>query len=241
MKTIYKLIRTELLLAILFLTCSSPQMEVEVKVSGALKNMMQAGDVSAKIALDTLARYEHLYALGALENLKGEALILDSKSWSTSVENGTLKFHEKLNDKAALLVYANVNNWSEVHLPSDEITKEALEKEIFTLASANGIDTEMPFPFLIKGIVKSLDWHVIDWENGDIEHSHKKHVNSGVHDAFSSREVEILGFYSQKHKTIFTHHTTFMHLHFKTSDGEIAGHIDDVVTGDNMKLYLPKN
>ena len=241
MNTINKYIRIEFFAAILLVACSASQSDTEVRVARALKNMMHKGDVSAKITLDTLSKYEHLYALGALENLKGEALILDSKSWSTSVEGNEMKFHKELNDKAALLVYANVSEWTEVEFSQKEMTKEELEKEIYALAEKNEVDIEKPFPFLIKGMVKSLNWHVINWKDGDMEHSHEKHVNSGLHDEFNDREVEILGFYSQKHQTIFTHHTTFMHLHFKTVDNEIAGHADDVVTGDKMKLYLPKN
>ena len=241
MKMIFRYMRLVLFVITLLMACTTPQKGIEVKVSGALKNMMHKGDVSAKIGLDTLGKYKHLYALGALENLKGEALILDSKSWSTSVEDKELKFHDSLNDNAALLVYANVNEWIEVELPKVEMGKDDLENEIYKLASKHGIELDLPFPFLIKGVVKSLNWHVIDWKDGDMEHSHEKHVNSGLRDEFNNREVEILGFYSQKHQTIFTHHTTFMHLHFKTSDNKLAGHADDVVTGDKMKLYLPKN
>ena len=241
MKTVAKYFRIEFIAAVLLIACSNPQKDTEVRVSGALKNMMHKGDVSAKITLDTLMKYEHLYALGALENLKGEALILDSKSWSTSVEDKKIKFHKKLKGKAALLVYANIDDWIEVGLPQREMTKEELEEAIYVLAEKNGVDIENPFPFLINGEVKSLNWHVIDWEDGDMEHSHEKHVNSGLHDEFSDREVEILGFYSQHHQTIFTHHTTFIHMHFKTVDNKIAGHVDNVVTGNEVKLYLPKN
>ena len=63
-----------LLLAGLF-SCSTPSPEdtsFEVAFKGALKNIMHKGDLSANISLSELADIDHLYALGAVENLKGE-------------------------------------------------------------------------------------------------------------------------------------------------------------------------
>ena len=50
----------------------------DVEFYGALRNMMHKGDISAKYDLRNLKKTTHLYALGALENLKGEIMILDS-------------------------------------------------------------------------------------------------------------------------------------------------------------------
>jgi hypothetical protein len=51
----------------------------------------------------------------------------------------------------------------------------------------------------------------------------------------------VLGFYSNSHHAIFTHHTTNMHLHLKTLDNLLAGHIDDLILGEGMTLKLPSN
>lgn len=38
---------------------------------------------------------------------------------------------------------------------------------------------------------------------------------------------------------VFTHRTTNVHMHFKTKDKSLAGHIDDLKPGENMMLKLP--
>ena len=53
--------------------------------------------------------------------------------------------------------------------------------------------------------------------------------------------MDLLGFYSDSHHAIFTHHTTNMHIHMKLKDEKIAGHVDDLKLGLNMILKLPKN
>ena len=73
-----------------------------------------------------------------------------------------------------------------------------------------------------------------------MEHSHEKHVTSGPHGTMEHQEIEILGFYSNSHHAVFTHHTTNMHMHFLLPDGTNAGHIDDIDLGQGMKLMLPE-
>ncbi len=211
----------------------------KVKYNGALKNMMFKGDISAKVDLSDFQKEEHFYALGAIENLKGEIQIFDSNPFNTTVLNSTLKFDKTYSKKATLLVYASVSNWKSITIPDNIITYEQLESYIAQTAQENQIKTNEPFPFLIEGTAKSFDWHVINWKNGDTEHSHQKHVNSGLHGTINDRKIGLLGFYSDAHHAIFTHHTTNMHIHVKTDDGKIAGHIDALTLGKGMILKLP--
>jgi acetolactate decarboxylase len=211
----------------------------KVEYKGALKNMMHKGDVSAKIALSELKDTEHLYALGALENLKGEIQIFDGKPFNTMVKDSALSFDTSFDKKATLLVYASVSKWKSFDIPDNVTTYEQLEQYIEQTAKENEININAPFPFLIEGTVESFDWHVINWKDGDTEHSHEKHINSGLHETIENREIEMLGFYSDSHHAIFTHHTTNMHIHVKTSDDEIAGHLDGLTLGEGMVLKLP--
>ena len=48
------------------------EVNYKVEYKGALKNMMQKGDISAKVDLKEIENLENIYALGALENLKGD-------------------------------------------------------------------------------------------------------------------------------------------------------------------------
>ncbi|MFT5859302.1 MAG: acetolactate decarboxylase [Flavobacteriaceae bacterium] len=211
----------------------------KVEYEGALKNMMHKGDISAKIDLTTFKNTEHFYALGAIENLKGEIQIIDSKPFNTMVVDSNLTFDNSFNKNATLLVYASVSKWKSINIPNNIVTYEQLESYIEKVAKENDIKIDEPFPFLIEGGLKSFDWHVINWKDGDKEHSHEKHINSGLHGAINDRQVELLGFYSDAHHAIFTHHTTNMHIHVKTVDNKIAGHLDGLTLGTGMILKLP--
>ncbi|MCZ4409148.1 acetolactate decarboxylase [Cryomorphaceae bacterium 1068] len=206
---------------------------------GALKNMMHKGDISAQANLADFRDEAHLYALGAVENLKGEILILDGEPYITSAEGQNLTLDHSFDHKATLLVYASVNEWTSHSIPKEVSTYEDLESHIEKVAKENGINTDEPFPFLINGMAETADWHVINWKDGDTEHSHEKHIKSGAYGTLSNQEVEILGFYSRSHHAIFTHHTTNMHLHVRATDNSTLGHLDGLALSPGMTLKLP--
>lgn len=70
---------------------------------------MHKGDISAQADLTDFKNTQHFYALGAMENLKGEILILDSKPFISSVQDQELAISNSFDHKAALLVYASVD------------------------------------------------------------------------------------------------------------------------------------
>jgi len=235
--------RTFLILFILITSCnpkSTPSFKVDYK--GALKNMMHKGDLSAKISLSEINEINYLYALGAVEELKGEVLVINSNVFVSSVSTlDTIKsmfIDTTFNKNASLLVYASVEEWISINIPNTIITYEDFEVFVEEIALKKGINTDKPFPFMIEGIAKSFDWHIIDWPEDDTEHSHEKHIHSGLYGTLENQEAEMLGFYSNKHHAIFTHHTTNMHIHVKSK--KVIGHIDDMTLGIDMMLKIPK-
>lgn len=212
----------------------------KVEYKGALKNIMHKGDLSAKANLTEIKNLKNLYALGAMENLKGEIQIFNSEPLNTYVKDGEIKFDKSYFNKATLLVYTTVENWITVQIPHIIITMNNFENFIAQEAKKYDLDTKKPFPFLIEGIAKKINWHIIDWKDGDTDHSHEKHISSGLNGEIENKEVELLGFYSDSHHAIFTHHTTNMHIHMKLKNEEIAGHVDDFELGKEMILKLPK-
>lgn len=238
-KTIYILVFV--VMGIVVISCQSEAKKAkisEVKHSGALRTIM-SGNIESVINLDSLSTKKHLYALGAIENLKGEIQIFDNKPSNSFVSGSSLQINDSYNVKASLLVYAEVEEWNSFQI-ENSITKNDLEEQIFEIAKNSGINTEKPFPFLVEGNVASLDWHVINWKDGDTIHNHQKHKEAGLNGILKNKNVEIIGFYSTKHKAVFTHHTTNMHMHFKTDDNSIAGHVDDVSLNKILTLKLPK-
>ena len=198
-----------------------------------------SGNLEATTSLDTLSQKKHLYALGAVADLNGEIQIFDSKPSNSVVVDSSLQINDSYALKAALLVYAEVEQWAAFTMENIR-TKEELEKRIFEMAISHGMDVDAPFPFLLEGEVATMDWHVIQWKEGDTIHNHNKHKEAGLNGVLEKRDVEIIGFYSTKHKAVFTHHSTNMHMHFKTDDDTMAGHVDGLVLDKKLILKLPK-
>jgi acetolactate decarboxylase len=210
-----------------------------VQIYGALFEIMHKGDLSSRISLNQFDNDSNIFGLGALKDLKGEILILDSKPYiSYEAGNGEVGISNDINYQAALYVHAVVKKWNKLKLPTTINTTQQFEKHIETISGVNGINIEEPFPFMIKGIISKAEWHIINWDSNDVVHSHKKHIESGLSGVFEDKPITILGFYSKNHKTIFTHHSTYIHMHFLTDDKKIAGHVDDIIFRDNQTLYL---
>ncbi|MFK5982297.1 MAG: decarboxylase [Flavobacteriaceae bacterium] len=231
------------LFAITLLSCQSPKEEskqFKVEYNGALKNMMQNADISGKVELSKFKDVKNFYALGAIENLKGEIQIFNSVPSISYVSNNSLKIDKTFNKRATLLVYASVENWKDIKIPAEVITYGQLEVFVKKAASENGINVEEPFPFLLEGEIQKFDWHVINWRDGDTIHTHKKHKTKGMYGTIKNKEVEMLGFYSEKHKAIFTHHTRNSHIHVKMRKNGVAGHVDDLLLDIGMTLKIPE-
>jgi len=231
-----------LLFTISITSCKTEKKEVanfKVEYNGALKNIMHKGDISSKVELKKFENIEHFYALGATENLKGEIQIFDGKPFITTVVDSTLTFDNSFDKKATLLVYTSINQWKSFKIPERIVTYNELELYINQTAKDNQIKVDEPFPFILEGKPKYIDWHVINWKDGDKEHSHDKHKSSGLNGSLNNKQVEMLGFYSDSHHAIFTHHTTNMHIHVKTIDNQLAGHVDGLNLEKGMILKLP--
>jgi len=52
---------------------------------------------------------------------------------------------------------------------------------------------------------------------------------------------DIIGFFSTEHQTVFTHHDTYIHIHFINSERTEMGHIDDLSFDgkSKIKVFLP--
>jgi alpha-acetolactate decarboxylase len=213
----------------------------QIDIYGALKNFMHHGDVSAKFDLSELNNTENYYGIGALENLKGEIMIINSKPFISKQNGDNLQVNNSFKYKAALFVGTSVKEWDNEGIPTRIKTQQDLQNFIEEQASNRGINTEEAFPFMITGMFKQISWHVINWKDGDIEHTHEKHVTSGVHGTKKDATGRILGFYSPKHHRIFTHHSTNMHMHIKMDEPQIAAHVDEIELDGKGLLFLPKD
>lgn len=225
--------KSNILLGLLWASaCNLPTVQTpEVQIAGSLRAVMHQGELGASIALDSL-RKPGVYALGALDSLSGEILMLDGKLLISEVRGDSQLVTSPQHNGAALLVYSQVDDWKQIQLTSSD-----WETDIEKQARSSGL--KEPFPFLLKGIFPRLDYHVInyDTQKGDLLH----HRSGAFKSTLDQEPVTILGFYSRSHQGVFTHHDSYTHMHVQNADGTQMGHIDYLETGPEIfTLLLPK-
>ena len=220
------------------------QVQPEVQVFGALKNMMMHGDISAQTSLRDHTS-SGIYGLGAVAGLKGEILVWDGTPWVSQMDqDGTLDLTnvEVRTDgdvDATLFVAAKVNAWQEVKVPARVQSQADLEAHLLKAARRSGLDPESPFPFLLEGSFSRVQCHVVQWQDGDMEHTCEKHKSTGPHGELTRVEGRILGFHSLHHHRVFTHHSTNVHMHVQTTQPPLVAHVDGLTLGEGCRLLLP--
>lgn len=209
----------------------------DVKIVGAMKNVMWKGQLIGIIYLDTIANKTNLYGLGPVEYLAGEILIVDGKSYkSTVTSDSTMKVEETYNIKAPFFGYSNVSKWTEQTLPDSIQTLQQLEKFL------NKYTESLPRPFVFKlvGTVEQAKIHIVNLPKGSKVSSPVEAHKGQKNYVLENEQSTIIGFFSTEHKSVFTHHETFLHMHLITIDLQKMGHLDEVLfSKGTMKLFLP--
>lgn len=211
--------------------------ESKVHLVGEMRDVMWKGELFGKIDLDTIHHRSNLYGLGPVEYLQGEILIIDGKSYKSTVVSDTeMQVEETFQIKAPFFGYTHVSNWDELNLPDSVKTAQQLELLIARLIQAN----QGAFFFKLKGIVDMADIHIVNLPEGSQVSSPDEAHKGQVNYLLEKEEVDIIGFFSTKHKSIFTHHDTYLHMHLITGDRKKMGHLDRVIfKSGSMKLFLP--
>lgn len=224
---------------LLLINCSlkAQQTTNEVKIVGEMKNVMWKGQLYGSINLDTIKNKTSLYGLGPVEYLSGEILIIDGKSYkSTVVSDTTMKVEETYDIKAPFFGYANISKWIEQTLPDSIQTIQQLETYLDKVTK----NSPRPFMFKLSGTVEKATIHIVNLPKGSVvsspDEAHKGQNNYQL----QNEQADIVGFFSTEHKAIFTHHDTFLHMHLMTTDKQKIGHLDEVLfKKGTVKLYLP--
>ncbi len=210
----------------------------KVQWQGAQKDVL-GGDIRGHVDLEALAGLDSLYGLGPLEKVTGEVTILDSRPYVARVQqDGGLAVENSFHNRACFLVYSQVPRWQRVTLPEDIVDEKTLETELPALAAQYGIDLEAPFPFLLRGQPDRVVFHVLNKTDRET-HSPELHEKAKVKFTLEETGVEIIGFHSRNHRGIFTPGHSAIHIHLKSEDGSISGHVDNLNFPQGLDLYLP--
>lgn len=230
------------LLTIGFISCNSNKRSSpnetypDVKVVGAMKNVMWNGALGSSIDLDTISDKKGLYGLGPESFLTGELLINDGNSYLSKVtSDSTMSVQKTMDVSAPFFVYAHVTEWEESQLPESIKTMQDLENFI----DEKTADFKRPFAFKLKGQVEKAIIHIVNLPEGTAVSSPDQAHQGQTNYSLKDENATIIGFFSTEHKAVFTHHDTFLHMHLITEDEKKMGHLDELEIG-NMKLYLPK-
>lgn len=207
----------------------------DVRVVGAMKNVMWKGELGSRIDLDTILDKKGLYGLGPTSYLTGELLINNGESYVARVtSDSTMVVEKTFAASAPFFVYTNVSEWSEIALPPTIKTIQDLEHFIDDKTK----DRKRPFVFKLRGQVSSAIIHVQNLPEGTQVSSPAEAHQGQVNYDLKTEASEIVGFFSTEHQGIFTHHDSFLHMHLITEDGRNMGHLDELEIG-KMSLYLP--
>jgi len=208
----------------------------DIKIVGAMKNVMWKGKLGSSINLDTISDKNGLYGLGPVSYLTGELLINNGKSYVSKVNSdSTMTVKKTFNTSAPFLVYGNVTEWDKIELPANIKTIQDLEKFIDNRTT----EFKRPFTFKLIGQVSRAIIHIQNLPEGTKVSSPAEAHQGQTNYNIENEDAEIIGFFSTEHKGVFTHHDSFLHMHLITVDESKMGHLDELEIGE-MKLYLPK-
>lgn len=209
----------------------------EVKIVGAMKDVMWKGELDGKISLDTISNKKGLYGLGPESFLMGEILINNGTTYTSKVlSDSTMIVEKNAKTSAPFFVYANSTDWKTIKLP--ETVKSISDLETFITSQSKNSDT--PFVFKLSGTVNSAEIHIQNLPKGTKVSSPKEAHQGQINYMLENEAVDIIGFYSTKHQGVFTHHDSFLHMHLITKDEKKMGHLDNIQL-ENATLFLPKS
>jgi acetolactate decarboxylase len=196
------------------------------------------GDVEGKVDLRSLTRQPHLYALGPRAGLSGEITVFDGEPWVARVVDRRIHVTADPDHAACFLVYDHVNLWRE-RVEEKPIDDEAvLTSAVLRAARAAGLDADVPLIFLVRSPVASVIFHVLDKRDG-LPHTPERHERAKVRFEIERQPVEVLGFYSARHRGIFTPKDSDLHMHFRTLDGRASGHVERIAVDPGAVVAVP--
>jgi len=206
---------------------------------GAQRQTIMNGKLAAALDLRTLADRPHLYGLGPLEQLRGEATIADSRPALARVgPDGMVKVTQSFDAGVPFFVWAEVPRWIETPFPAEIRSFEDLERFVPRVAEAAGLDAEKPLPFLVSGGQALIEFHILN-RIGDAPHDIEMHERIKVKFELVRTKATIVGFHSTRHRGVFTPGDSNIHIHFQTPDNSQSGHIEKLKIGGGARLCLP--
>jgi acetolactate decarboxylase len=197
-----------------------------------------AGTAKEPILLSRFMDNQNLYAVGPLEQARGEISVFYGVPLISTVVNHAVTVDTGFGYRAGFLVYATVDHWRRAAILSPGNNEQDLSEQLLALAVQNGIDIAAPFPFLIRGRIDHATFHVL-CNQSDGKYGPELHEQAKIRFEIAHEVVEIIGFHSRHHHGVFTPSDSNLHMHFRTVDNRVAGHIESIRWGQSMSISVP--
>lgn len=217
---------------------------------GAQKTIFDTGKAEGKVPLAAMSGANAAYGVGAYAGLDGEITVYEGKPYVTKVRGNGFTMDNSQDGSAIFSAWTKNTQWRDEPVPAEVKTYLDLQRFVKARAAAAGIDTGMPFPFLLTGTPAELKWHInVDLTEGKAIDK-KLFAKSKANYVMKNQPVDIVGFYSEKHPGVFISAyapaikekdvKNTIHIHLVSKDGKSAGHIDNLAFTGGMTLRLPK-
>jgi acetolactate decarboxylase len=204
-------------------SCTSSTSTSTIKVVGKMRDVMWKGDLRGKIATDSL-NSKTTYGLGPIEFLKGEIVLFEGESYvSKVIDSISHEVNKVPSVRAPFFVYSSNSDLKMIEFNLGQYTLNELEEYVNLLYN----NYDQPLLIRIDGIFDHIKLHSVNLPEGKkVSAPDEAHEGLTQYD-FKNISGSLIGFFSRKHKAVFTHHDSFFHAHFISDDREVLGHIDE--------------
>ena len=207
-----------------------------VRWAGAQRDVL-GGDISGHVDLAELAPLPDLYGLGPLEGARGEVTIVRGVPSIARIDQGRVVTTDAWNVRACFLVWAQVPAWHP-RVQEDAVDLDGVERAVVTLAREQGIDVGRPFPLFVQGVASDAVLHVLDKRDG-LPHTAERHEHAKVRQRLAGIPVELIGFHSRHHRGVFTPKDSNVHVHARTADRSVSGHVETIHLTPGARIAVP--
>jgi acetolactate decarboxylase len=224
-------------LGLLLVSCDNFRNSSSIEIVGQMRDVMWKGDLSGKISTDSLSR-PNAYGLGPIEYLKGEVLLFEGQTFISKVIDNVAHQVSQVNSiKAPFFVYSNESDLNSFPVAPSDLSLKSVEELIDSLY----YDYDKPLLIRIDGVFEDIRVHSVNLPEGSSVSSPEQAHEGLTQYSYKNLSGSIVGFFSRKHKAIFTHHDSFFHAHFISDDRNVMGHVDSVLfNSDNTTFKVSK-
>jgi acetolactate decarboxylase len=214
----------------------NPSPSKGVQAISAMKKVMMKGDLSGKIAIDTLQKNKRLLGLGPIAKMKGEITLLKGKTYSSSFneKDSSIVTHIDTEVSAPFFVFSYEKDLEPMEVPKKVKNIDQLEDWI----TEHIREDAEAFGFTVDSHIRQANVHIQNLPDSvDVKSPQDAHIGQ-YKTRLTDRDVTLVGFFSDDDHGIFTHHGTNMHIHLVDEKNSMTAHLE-AIDMESATIHLP--